>query len=98
MVKRWQSVHMMSCLRSLHFTGKLSLHNLEASIRMRTRDFKRPFQYKKIPINELRLQQEKDKTNRARSTAGTIKRTWPYLTREKGMLLLAMLRVCASPS
>src|SRR5699024_7476716 len=80
----------------LHFTGKLSLHNLEGSIRMRTRDFKRPFQYKKIPINELRLQQEKDKTDRARNTAGTIKRIWSYLTREKGMLLLVILMVFIS--
>lgn len=63
---------------------------------MRTRDFKRPFQYKKIPINELRLQQEKDKTDRARNTAGTIKRIWSYLTREKGMLLLVILMVFIS--
>lgn len=63
---------------------------------MQTGPFKRPFQYKKIPIDKLRIQQEKDKTDRARNTAGTIKRIWSYLTREKGMLLLVILMVLIS--
>ncbi|WP_010529961.1 ABC transporter ATP-binding protein [Lentibacillus jeotgali] len=63
---------------------------------MRIREFKQPFQYKKIAINQLRSQQEKDKTDRARNTAGTIKRIWSYLAREKVMLLLVILMVLVS--
>ncbi|TFJ93632.1 ABC transporter ATP-binding protein [Lentibacillus salicampi] len=60
---------------------------------MQTKAFKEPFQYKKIPIDELRERQERDKTDRARNTAGTVKRIWSYLSREKGMLLLVILMV-----
>ncbi|QKY68632.1 ABC transporter ATP-binding protein [Lentibacillus sp. CBA3610] len=63
---------------------------------MQTDQFKRPFQYKKIPIDDLRIQQEKDKTDRARNTAGTIKRIWSYLAREKMMLLLVIFMVLIS--
>ncbi|MFD1360138.1 ABC transporter ATP-binding protein [Lentibacillus salinarum] len=63
---------------------------------MRTAPFKRPFQYDKIPIDDLRLQQERDKTNRARNTAGTVKRIWSYLARQKGTLLLVILMVLIS--
>jgi len=63
---------------------------------MRTEPFKRPFQYNKIPIDELRRRQEQDKTDRARNTAGTVKRIWSYLARQKGMLFLVILMVLLS--
>lgn len=63
---------------------------------MQTKHFKAPFQYKKIPVDDLRKQQEENKTDRARNTAGTIKRIWSYLAREKSMLLLVVLMVVVS--
>src|SRR5699024_1115021 len=96
MAKPWQAVNMMSCFMVQRFTGGLSLRSLERSIRMRTEPFKRPFQYNKIPIDELRRRQEQDKTDRARNTAGTVKRIWSYLARQKGMLFLVILMVLLS--
>ncbi|SFD39364.1 ATP-binding cassette, subfamily B [Lentibacillus persicus] len=63
---------------------------------MQTRHVKTPFQYDRIPIDELRNKQEENKTDRARNTAGTVKRIWSYLAREKGMLLLVILMVVLS--
>ncbi|GGK04950.1 putative ABC transporter ATP-binding protein YfiC [Lentibacillus kapialis] len=63
---------------------------------MHTNGFKQPFQYKKIPIDDLRARQKKEKTDRARNTSGTVKRIWAYLAREKGMLLSVILMVIIS--
>lgn len=55
-------------------------------------DIKRPFQYKKIPFKNIK-HKKKDK---ARNTAGTIKRIWSYLAREKAMLTLVIFMVLIS--
>ncbi|MFC4559360.1 ABC transporter ATP-binding protein [Virgibacillus kekensis] len=56
-------------------------------------DIKKPFQYEKIPLENIKDYKKKDK---ARNTAGTVKRIWSYLAREKLMLTLVILMVVAS--
>ncbi|MFB4168339.1 ABC transporter ATP-binding protein [Virgibacillus sp. JSM 102003] len=53
---------------------------------------KRPFQYKKIPLENI----QHDKKDKARNTSGTIKRIWSYLAREKAMLALVIFMVLIS--
>ncbi|SDQ89411.1 ABC transporter ATP-binding protein [Virgibacillus salinus] len=53
---------------------------------------KRPFQYKKIPLENI----QHDKKDKARNTSGTIKRIWLYLAREKAMLSLVIFMVVIS--
>ncbi|MFZ3577956.1 ABC transporter ATP-binding protein [Virgibacillus sp. DJP39] len=53
---------------------------------------KEPFQHERIPLDNV----ESKKTKKARNTAGTIKRIWSYLIREKGALSLVILAVVMS--
>ncbi|MFC0300837.1 ABC transporter ATP-binding protein [Virgibacillus soli] len=55
-------------------------------------ELKRPFQYKKIALDDVSLQKKK----RAKNTTGTIKRIWAYLAKEKGKLSLVILMVLIS--
>ncbi|WP_096270259.1 ABC transporter ATP-binding protein [Paucisalibacillus globulus] len=54
---------------------------------------KAPFQYEKIPIENI---SEEITKKRARNTVGTIKRIWTYLAREKARLWLVVLMVLIS--
>ncbi|MUK88041.1 ATP-binding cassette domain-containing protein [Ornithinibacillus sp. L9] len=60
---------------------------------MSIKQLKEPFQYKKIPIENI---SDEIKQKRARNTAGTIKRIWSYLAREKAKLWLVILMVVMS--
>ena len=53
---------------------------------------KRPFQYEKIPLDSVNT----DKKSKAKNTAGTVKRIWSYLAREKAKLALVILMVVIS--
>ncbi|WP_330948496.1 ABC transporter ATP-binding protein [Virgibacillus sp. MG-45] len=55
-------------------------------------EVKRPFQYKKIPLDTV----ANNKRNKAKDAAGTIKRISAYLAREKVTLTLVILAVMAS--
>lgn len=57
--------------------------------------FKEPFQYEKIPLNKLPKERIKKKRN-TKDTAGTVKRIWSYLAREKRKLTLVILMVLIS--
>ncbi|MDY7046407.1 ABC transporter ATP-binding protein [Virgibacillus sp. M23] len=59
---------------------------------MRNNQLKQPFQYEKIPIDTIQVTSNK----KAKDTAGTIKRIWAYLAREKVKLTLIILMVIAS--
>ncbi|GAA0444842.1 ABC transporter ATP-binding protein [Virgibacillus salarius] len=61
---------------------------------MRNNQLKQPFQYEKIPIDTIQVTSNK----KAKDTAGTIKRIWAYLAREKMKLTLIILMVIASSS
>ncbi|WBX79950.1 ABC transporter ATP-binding protein [Virgibacillus salarius] len=61
---------------------------------MRNNQLKQPFQYEKIPIDTIQVTSNK----KAKDTAGTIKRIWAYLAREKVKLTLIILMVIASSS
>lgn len=61
---------------------------------MRISDIKHPFHYKKIPVESINL----NKSDRAKNTAGTVKRIWLYLAREKMMLTFVILAVLVSSS
>ncbi|ASK60738.1 multidrug ABC transporter ATP-binding protein [Virgibacillus phasianinus] len=54
---------------------------------------KEPFQHERIPLKTL---EERRKEKKARNAAGTIKRIWSYLAREKMMLSLVILATVAS--
>ncbi|WP_042148921.1 ABC transporter ATP-binding protein [Paucisalibacillus sp. EB02] len=54
---------------------------------------KAPFQYEKIPIENI---SEDNTKKRARNTVGTIKRIWSYLAREKARLWLVIVMVLIS--
>ncbi|HLQ71152.1 MAG TPA: multidrug ABC transporter ATP-binding protein, partial [Bacillota bacterium] len=56
------------------------------------KDLKKPFQYKKIPLEGIR----KRKYDKAQNTWGTTKRIWSYLAREKVKLSLVILMVIIS--
>ncbi len=58
----------------------------------RSHPLKAPFQYEKIPIGRIHTGQKK----RAKDTAGTVKRIWSYLAREKAKLGLVILMVLIS--
>jgi ATP-binding cassette subfamily B protein len=59
---------------------------------MQNNQLKEPFQYEKIPLDTIDVKKER----KARNTAGTIKRIWSYLAREKGKLLLVIFMVLIS--
>jgi len=59
---------------------------------MQNSQLKKPFQYKKIPLDQVGL----DKKKRAKDARGTIKRIWNYLAKEKGRLFLVILMVFIS--
>ncbi|SEQ44843.1 ATP-binding cassette, subfamily B [Virgibacillus subterraneus] len=59
---------------------------------MPLKDIKHPFQYKKIPLENI----QHEKKDKARNTSGTIKRIWSYLAREKAMLTLVIFMVLIS--
>ncbi|HLR52746.1 MAG TPA: ABC transporter ATP-binding protein [Candidatus Avamphibacillus sp.] len=59
---------------------------------MQNSQLKKPFQYKKIPLDQVGL----DKKKRAKDARGTIKRIWNYLAEEKGRLFLVILMVLIS--
>lgn len=56
------------------------------------RALKKPFQYKKIPLEGIR----KKKHDKATNTFGTVKRIWSYLAREKVKLALVIFMVLIS--
>lgn len=58
---------------------------------MRSDKLKAPFQYEKIPIEEISV-----KKKRAKDAKGTIKRLSSYLTKQKGWLTMVILMVVAS--
>ncbi|SET16148.1 ATP-binding cassette, subfamily B [Oceanobacillus limi] len=60
---------------------------------MSIKQLKEPFQYKKIPIENI---SDEIKQKRAKNTVGTLKRIWSYLAREKGKLWLVVLMVILS--
>ncbi|PAV29166.1 multidrug ABC transporter ATP-binding protein [Virgibacillus profundi] len=53
---------------------------------------KKPFQYERIALDNI----ETNKKKKAKNTAGTIKRIWSYLAREKAKLTLVILMVLIS--
>ncbi|GAB3069282.1 ABC transporter ATP-binding protein [Virgibacillus ainsalahensis] len=55
-------------------------------------DLKKPFQYKKIPIDDITV----DNKKKAKNMGATLRRVWNYLAREKGRLSLVILMVAAS--
>ncbi|SHG30310.1 ABC transporter ATP-binding protein [Ornithinibacillus halophilus] len=60
---------------------------------MSIKQLKEPFQYEKIPLENI----SKDiKDKRAKNTAATIKRIWSYLAREKSRLWIVILLVVIS--
>lgn len=59
---------------------------------MQNSRLKQPFQYKRIPLDNI----SKDNKRRAKNTAGTIKRIWSYLAREKAKLITVILMVIIS--
>src|SRR5690625_3221305 len=62
---------------------------------MSIKHFKEPFQYKKIPLKNFTKEKNK-KQKKARNTAGTVRRIWSYLAKEKGKLTLVILMVLIS--
>ncbi|MFD2045375.1 ABC transporter ATP-binding protein [Ornithinibacillus salinisoli] len=60
---------------------------------MSIKQLKEPFQYKKIPIENI---SDEIKQKRAKNTVGTLKRIWSYLAREKAKLWLVILMVVLS--
>lgn len=59
---------------------------------MSNSQLKQPFQYKKIPLDQVDIQNEK----RAKNTWQTIQRIGTYLMKDKGKLMLVILMVIAS--
>ncbi|OZU90600.1 multidrug ABC transporter ATP-binding protein [Virgibacillus indicus] len=59
---------------------------------MPNKSLKKPFQYKRISLDNVNA----DKKKKAKNTAGTIKRIWSYLAREKAKLTLVILMVVIS--
>ena len=59
---------------------------------MRNNEVKKPFQYERIALGNINA----DKKKKAKNTAGTIKRIWSYLAREKTKLTLVILMVLIS--
>jgi ATP-binding cassette subfamily B protein len=55
-------------------------------------DWKAPFQYEKIALDDVDL----DKEKRAKNMGATLKRIWEYLSKQKGMLFLVILMVILS--
>src|SRR5690625_2141404 len=62
---------------------------------MPTNQVKRPFQYEKIPLENLEKDKE-TKPDKAKNTAGTVKRIWMYLAEEKIKLMFVILMVLIS--
>ncbi len=59
---------------------------------MQSNQLKEPFQYEKIPLDTININKER----KAKNAAGTIKRIWSYLSREKFRLILVILMVLIS--
>lgn len=59
---------------------------------MQSNQMKEPFQYEKIPLDTINVKKDR----KARNTAGTIKRVWSYLARERIKLLLVIFMVMIS--
>ncbi|MFD1852098.1 ABC transporter ATP-binding protein [Oceanobacillus bengalensis] len=59
---------------------------------MSIKQLKEPFQYKKIPIDDVGV----DNKKRAKNMGATLKRIGAYLGREKGKLILVILMVAAT--
>ncbi|MFA1818916.1 ABC transporter ATP-binding protein [Virgibacillus oceani] len=59
---------------------------------MQNNQMKEPFQYEKIPLDKINVKKER----KARNTAGTIKRIWSYLARQKAKLLMVIFMVLIS--
>src|SRR5699024_6387344 len=83
---------MKSYLSNLNYINESLNRNLERGIKMQNSQLKKPFQYKKIPLDQVGL----DKKKRAKDARGTIKRIWNYLAKEKGRLFLVILMVFIS--
>lgn len=62
---------------------------------MLIKQIKRPFQYKKIPLDHI-SEDTDTKSKRAQNTAGTIKRIWLYLANEKTKLMFVIFMVLIS--
>src|SRR5690625_2756924 len=71
--------------------------NLERSFHMLINQVKRPFQYEKIPIEDLATDKTSE-SEKARNTTGTIRRIWTYLSKEKVKLTFVVLMVLISSS
>lgn len=56
---------------------------------MSSKDWKAPFQYEKVSLNQVQV----DKDKRAKNMSSTLRRIWEYLSKEKGMLTLVILMV-----
>lgn len=63
---------------------------------MPTKDFLRPFQYEKIPLEELQKEYREERRARAKNTFRTIKRVWDYLAKQKLFLTLVIIMVMIS--
>lgn len=59
---------------------------------MSNNPFIQPFLYKKVPLDNVGVDQKK----RAKNATGTVKRIWDYLAQEKGKLFLVILMVLIS--
>ncbi|MFC3040556.1 ABC transporter ATP-binding protein [Virgibacillus xinjiangensis] len=53
---------------------------------------KKPFQYKRIPIDAMNV----EKKSRAKNISGTLRRIWEYLAKEKSRLFLVIIAVAVS--
>lgn len=71
---------------------------MERSIIAMFKEIKKPFQYKKIPINEetQMIESSKSKKPRGKNWMGTIKRVWSYLSYNRTKLILVLLMVLLS--
>src|SRR5699024_591333 len=90
----WPSAIMMNCCSNRICIGALRHLNLKRSFQMSSSELKRPFQYKKIPLDFKKAHREK----RAKNAAKTIKRLSSYLAKEKWKLLLVIFMVLVSSS
>src|SRR5690625_319526 len=83
---------MMSCLNLLIYINKSLHHNHKRSLLMSSSQLRQPFQYEKIPIDQVQIEQQHRPTN----TWQTIKRIGTYLIKHKWKLLLVIMMVISS--
>src|SRR5690625_5274062 len=83
---------MMNYWSNQFYTNALLNPSLERSFHLSIKEIKKPFQYKKIPLDNT----SNHKRKRSKNTAHTVKRIWSYLAKEKARLTVVIMLVLIS--